>query len=354
VATDPDLPPFPPSDLDELDCHLFVLPGGVGADEVEALAVSRFPAAGWDAAAAAGKANAAGRRPRGTAAPRVLRLSRHSRLVGPYAFGPGDAARLGVPTSSTSAFIVETPHERGDPPYPGGDRDGLGRAFPAGMPVRDEERVAHWLVEAARRLSGAVRIAGSGVVLTPHADATIDLTVFSDVWLEPPVALEVMKRVLPRAKLAMDPVPWAGPPAGTGVRKVPGAAGLSEAARKNLHAEADAFDVAALSAPDELTGYGVEAELGIDGLLVLEVAGEDVIPLVLSALPWAMNGAIAYHVRWQAPDFQELELERPSLAHRVARGRAQPLVSALAREVHRAVGGEVADAAEFLVDPADL
>jgi len=178
--------------------------------------------------------------------------------------------------------------------------------------------------------------------------------VFSDVWLAPPVALAVMQRVMPRAKLAMDPVPWAGPPPGTGVRQVPGAAGLSEALRKNLHAEADAYDVAALSAPDELTGYGIEADMGIDGLLVLEVAGEDVVPLVLSSLPWAANGTIAYHVRWQADDFQELELERPSLAHRVARGRAQPLVSALAREVYVAVGGEVVDAAEFLVDPADL
>ncbi|WP_165372792.1 hypothetical protein [Pengzhenrongella frigida] len=354
MANQPELPPFPSADPATASCHLLALPEGVGADEVEALAVSRFLAAGWDAAAAAGRAHSGGRRPRGVAAPRVLRLSRHSRLVGPYAFGPADAARFGLPTSAVTAFVVEAPHERGDPPYPGGDRDGLGRAFSDGMPVRDEERVAHWLVAAARRLGGSVRIAGSGVVLTPPAEAVIDLTVYSDVWLEPTAALAVMKRVMPRARLAMDPVPWAGPPPGTGTREVPGAAGLSDALRKNLHAEADAYDVAALSAPDELTGYGVEAEMGIDGLLVLEAAGEDVVPLVLSALPWAANGAIAYRVRWQAPDFQELELERPSLAHRVARGRALPLVSALTREVHHAVGGEVVDAAEFLVDPADL
>lgn len=349
-----DLPPFASVVPQALEGHLLVLPGGVGPDEVEALAVSRFLAAGWDLAATAARVHPGGRWSRGAPSARVLRLSRHSRLVGPYAFDPSDAARLGLPTSCTTAYVVEAPRERGEPPYPGGDRDGLGRAFPAGMPIRDEERVASWLVAAARRLGGTVRIAGSGAVLTPQADAVLDLTVYSDVWLAPPVALAVTKRVMPSAELAMDPVPWAGPPAGTGVRAVPGVAGLSEALRKNLHAEADAYDVAALSAPDELTGYGIEASVGIDGLVVVEVSGEEVRPLVLAALPWAANGAIAYRVRWQPHDFQELELERPSLAHRVARGRARPLVAALARELFAEVGGEVVDVSEFLVDPADL
>jgi hypothetical protein len=344
------LPPFVPSDPEVTERHLLLLPAGVGAGEVEALAVSRFPAACWDDEDRV----STGRRSRGTSEPRALRLSRHSRLVGPYGLAPGDAAGLGVAASYVSVFVAQTPHERGEPPYPGGDRDGLNRAFPDGVPVRDEERVAQWLVAVARRLGGAVLIAGSGVVLAPEPEAAIDLTVFSDVWLEPAAALVVMQRVSVRARLAMDAEPWSGPPAGTGQRSVPGVAGLDDAERRNLHAEADAYDFAALSAPDELSGYGVQADLGIDGLLVLEVSGEEVVPLAISTLPWAAQGAIAYRVRWDAPDFRELELERPSFTHRVARGRARPLISALTREVYRAVGGEVTDAAEFLIDPADL
>jgi hypothetical protein len=38
----------------------------------------------------------------------------------------------------------------------------------------------------------------------------------------------------------------------------------------------------------------------------------------------------------------------------VARGRAAPLVVAVARAVHATVGGEITDAMEFVVDPADL
>lgn len=344
------LPPFALSDPEVTERHLLLLPAGIGAAEVEALAVSRFPAAGWDDE----DPPSAGRWSRGTVAPRALRLSRHSRLVGPYGLAPGDAAGLGVAASYVSVFVAQTPHERGEPPYPGGDRDGLNRAFPDGVPVRDEERVAQWLVAAARRLGGVVRIAGSGVVLAPEPEAAIDLTVFSDVWLEPAAALAVMQRVSVRARLAMDAVPWCGPPAGTGELSVLGTTELAAAERRNLHAEADAYDLAALSAPDELTGYGLQADLGIDGLLVLEVSGEEAVPLAIGALPWAADGAIAYRVRWDAPDYQEVELERPSFSHRVARGRARPLVRALAREVYRAVGGEVTDAADFLVDPADL
>jgi len=354
VATRAGLPPFPTLGPELRECHLLALPAEVDAEQVEALAVSRFAAAGWDGVAGDDSAPARGLWSRGRTSPRILRLSRHSRLVGPYLLGPGDAGRLGVPASAVTAYVVESLRERGEPPYPGGDRDGLKRAFPDAMPVRDEERVVQWLVAAARRVGGAVRIAGTGAVLVPDPHAMIDLTIYSDVWLEPAVALAVMRRVLPGARLAMDAVQWAGPPPGTGE---PGAAGTREMpaqTRRNLHAEADAYDVAALSAPDELDGYAAQADLGIDGILALEIGGEEVLPPVLGALAWTEGGAVRYAVRWEPPEFLELELEHPSFSHRVARGRVQPLVGALARELHRAVGGEVLDASDFLIDPADL
>ncbi|HEY8719133.1 hypothetical protein [Pengzhenrongella sp.] len=349
-----DPPMFPSNDANLLKDHLLVLTNAIVATEIETLAISRFPAAGWDQAAAVERAAAGLKLPRGVDAPMVLRLTRHARLIGPYALGPRDAALLGVPKFSASVFIVEALEERGDPPYPGGDRYGFNRAFPEGTPVRDEERVMHWLVAAARRLGGSIRVGGSGIVLTPDVQAGIDLTVFTDVWLEPETALSVMQRVAPDAHLAMDPTEWAGPPRGIGEPDAPGTTGLSEAARQTLHAEADAFDMAALSAPPELNGYGIQADLEAGGILILEVAGEEVLPVVLASLPWAVNGAIAYRIRWEAPDFLELELEHAPPEHKAARARARGFVNALTREVHRAVGGEVTDDGEFLVNPADL
>ena len=354
MAAPDQLARFPSSGASASAQHVLVLPEDVDIEEIEALALSRFPSARWDTADADLRASARGRGERGYAPVRVLRLSRHSRLVGPYALELADATRLGVNVSASTAFVVESPPDRGERPYPGGDREGINRAFPDGLPVRDEERVVRWLVAVARRVGGSVRIAPSGVVLTPDVHAEIDLTVYTDVWLEPQAALEVMRRVAPGAQLAMDPVPWAGPPPGIGETGAPGTTGLSAALRKHLHAEADAFDVAALSAPDELNGYGVQKDLGVDGALLLEVAGEDALPFVLRSLPWAQDGAVTYRVHWEPPEFEELERERPSFAHRVARDRVENLVGALTREVHRAVGGEVIDSAEFLVDPADL
>jgi hypothetical protein len=337
--------------------HLLALPDDVGVEEVEVLALSRFAAAGWD-------------RPVPEAAPRgraareplagvgVLRLSRHSTMAGPYAITAAVAESLGLPDDVATAFVVMSPRERGEPPYPGGDRDGLKRVFPDAMPIRDEERVLRWLVDAARRLGGCVRVADDGALLVPDPGAAVDLTVYSDVWLEPASGLAVVQRAAPSARLAVDAVPWQGPATGpaapaTGPDGRP-LTGLGERVRHRIHHRADEFDAAALAAPDELAGYGVEIDLGADGLVVVEVGGEEVVPLVLRGLPWTENGAVTYRVRWEPADVEELEREQPSDTHRTARARAQLFVAAAAGEVHAVVGGEVADAADFLVDPADL
>ncbi|WP_298455284.1 hypothetical protein [uncultured Cellulomonas sp.] len=343
--------------------HLLALPDDVAAEEVEVLALSRFVGSRWETPVPATA-------PRGRAARDpmagvgVLRLSRHSSAVGPFALTADDVARLGLPDGTATAFLVATPRERGEPPYPGGDRDGLKRAFPDAVPVRDEERVLRWLVDAARRLAGAVRVADGAAVLVPDVGAGIDLTVYSDTWLDPASGLAVVQRAAPSARLAMDGVPWAGPatspatgPSAAGAPGVgAGAAltGLGERVRRRLHARADEWDATALTAPDELDGYGVEVDLGADGLVVVEAGGDDVVPLVLRGLPWTADGVATYRVRWEPADVEELEREHPSAGHAASRTRAQAFVTAFARELQAVVGGEIADAAEFLVDPGDL
>ncbi|MFI2753784.1 hypothetical protein ACGIF2_10150 [Cellulomonas sp. P22] len=351
--------------------HLLALPAGIGADEVEVLALSRFPAAAWEVLPGVPQP---GRGRAVPCTPGVLRVSRLSTLTGPFAVDQADAAGLGLPTSTAIVYDVRCPRERGPRPYPGGDRDGLKRAFPEAMPVREEERVLLWLVAVARRLGGAVRTGEHGTVLHPDVDGTIDLTVYTDQWLEPDETLRVVQRVVPRARLAMDGVPWEGPmpdagrgalaaSAGTGLPER-GGAGLRVALerhgvkdvheRTRLLAEATAYDDAMLAAPPRPEGYGALVDMGVDGLLALEVAAEDVLPPMLRDLPWTADGAVAYRLRWEPTDVDELELERPSFAHRVARGRAMPPLQALARELQAVVGGEIADAAEFLVAPEDL
>jgi hypothetical protein len=369
-----ELPRLPMDDPGIRTRHLLALPAGIEPDEVEVLAVSRFPAAAWEQRPVLPEQRT-GRGQRGPApAPGVLKVSRLSRVTGPFALGPGEALSLGLPAATAVVYDAACPRERGGRPFPGGDRDGLKRAFPDAVPVREEERVLLWLVAVARRLGGAVRTGEHGTVLTPDLDAAIDLTVFSGTWLEPDEMLAVVQAVVPRARLATEGVPWTGPSPDAGRHARPGLAALGvpepggaglrdslerngiadERLRRSLHAEADAYDRAMLEAPPVRTGYGAIVDLGVDGLVAVEVGGEEVLPLLLRELPWAQGGAVAYRVRWEPADVEELELERPSFEHRVARSRAMPQVQAVARALHAAVGGEIADAAEFLVNPADL
>ncbi len=293
--------------------------------------------------------------PSGT--PHALRLSRHSRLIGPFAVDRETAADHGLPPGL--AYVLEAPAERGNPPAPwGGDRNGLRRAFPAGLPVRDEERVLMWALDVARRLAGAVRVAerdgSEGVLLTPEPASAVDLTVWSDIWLDPDAAVGLMRQVLPRAALNLPSGRWYGAPTGIADRPTRGAEMLTPEQRAALHSAADEFDRRAMEEPEPMTAYGALADLELDGMIALEISGETTLPPVIGSLPWAVQGAVAYRVRWEPADLEDAEEERPSPMHRVARGRAAPMVAAVARAVHAVVGGEVTDMMEFVVDPADL
>lgn len=295
--------------------HLLVLREGVEADRVSHLARLRFPAARWE--------------PADDGVSRALRLSRHTTLHGPVRVGRIESMDLQLPAWGRVAFVVRGPRERGEPPWEGGgDRDGLKRVFAAGMPVRDEGRTVEWLVDVARHLEGAVRLGDPGTVLVPDPLALVDVTVYAGVWLEPEAALHVARSHAPQARLAIDPHPWVGPH-DVDLREL-GVEPLTEAERAELHALADAEDLAALAGPDELDGYGIEVDLDIDGVLAVEVHVETEPPRAVVGEPWAGELVVAYRVMWVWEDEQEAAAERPSMPFRVARGRAAPLVRALA------------------------
>ncbi|MCB7135093.1 hypothetical protein [Cellulosimicrobium marinum] len=335
--------------------HLLGVPADVLVDEVETLALSRFAGARWDVAPAGTEPLVPPARTAGPGEPGVLRTSRHTTLTGPYA-----ATGSGLPPGTALVFDVVCPRERGEAPYPGGgDRDGIGRAFAGGLPVREEERVVAWLVAAARRLGGSVRTdvgnpASAGVVLTPDPGVAIDMCLYSDVWLEPDAARALVARQHPRAVLATEGASYAGPPKGIAELPLYPGEKMDPERRRAIHAAADDADIAALTTGSVLDGYGLLVDLALDGVVAVEVGGEDQLPLLLRGLPWASAGAVSYRVRWEPRDLVESQQEHPSMDHRVARKRAAEVVAQITRTLHRAVGGEIADEAEFLVEPDDL
>lgn len=335
-----------------------LLPADTTADDVEALALSRFAGAAW-------------RRREGTdGGVGVLRLGHGIEVVGPCA--AEDAAAAGWPSvplgplalaeapGATSnlpavAYLLRSPRSRGAPPGRWmTDRDGLTRAFRSGLPTGPEELAVRWAVAVARRLQGALVVGDQGTVLRPDPEAAPALTVYAAVGLAPAYALAAVRSVLPWARLDAPEAGWDGPPPGTGEVPVPGAEGLDAGLRRWLHAEADAYDAAHLSAGRPALGYAVLADLDHDGTLVVEALVEEVVPTAVAALPWPQSGAYAYRVTWAAPDEAETTREFPGAEHLAARSRVLPLLGEVAAVVQAAVGGQVLDEDEFLVDPADL
>lgn len=355
--------------------HLIAVPADVTVDELEVLAMSRFTATRWDRTPAdilPGDVTSAPQGPRAKGnEPGVLRISRHATLTGPYA-PHGRGFDVGLPPGNALLFDVVCHRERGEPPFSLGDRDGIGRAFPQGLPEREEGRLVTWLVAAARRLRGVLRVdvgglwdaeptsgtpgprPGTGVVLTPDAEATVDMSLYSRVWLEPEAALATVRPLHSRTRLATEGVEWGGPPAGIADKPLYPGEKMDPRRRRQLHAAADEYDIAALRGPKVLHGYGLLIELGVDGIVAVEVAGEEHLPPVLRGLPWTADGAVRYRIHWEAPDQVEANQEQPGMEHRVARKRAAELVTRIVGVLYEAAGGEIADEDEFLVNPADL
>src|SRR5512144_751564 len=139
-------------------------------------------------------------------------LGRHSAISGPYELSMEDAVDAAVPMPWTVVYALSAPIEREDPPLPGvDDRDGFAHAFQQGLPWREEGRALQLLVALARRLGGAVRVAGGQGLIQPDADRAVDLIIHSPYWLDPDVLLGVVQRVLPSAQLEIEGADWNGP-----------------------------------------------------------------------------------------------------------------------------------------------
>ena len=327
-----------PSGAGLADVHLLLLPADADSADVEALVLTRAPDA-HDGAPG-------------------LRLGRHARLSGPIALDDATAAVAQVPPGWEFVYALAAPREREDPPPVGvTDRDGYYRAFPAGLPTRGERRGLDLLLAVARRLGGALRVAGSGVVLEPDPAAVVDLVVHSPYWLEPDTTLAVALAVDPAARLAIEGIDWSGPPSGlVDSPRDRAAADLRPDLRVALHASADRVDAETMATETVLDAYAIAIDLGPggrDGLVEVRVGvGEPPVP-ALSGLGWA-GDAIRYEVRWSCPDPAQGEHDRPGPEHVASREVAYRLVARLAGTLVEAADGVAVDGDGFIVDRYDL
>lgn len=327
--------------------HLLLLDDEIEASDVIALITNHFPALA-EPVIVAPEDPALGHE--------VLewRLTRHSRLHGPMFVPAAHRARLGVPDWATRVFALVCPRDREPAPPPSWltDADGLHRAFPAGLPNREEGRSLDLLIALARRLHVAVRLADEPVdpfalesptasraalaaaaeaparILVPDPEAHVDVFVYSPYWLTP----EVLRTRLTEVDAGIrEPEPI--PP------EV-----LEDVA--HLISEHD---------PEVRDGYAVEVPLDSlgprAGLIEIGVVVEEALPRAVAA--HVDPPQVMYHLHWvdteqrrYLPDIDdELRRIRTAAALRLDR---------LAAEVLRLTAGVGVDEDGFLVGEHQL
>jgi len=287
--------------------HLLVLPDGVDPADVEALVLSRFPE---------------------SAVSRSADRVRLEPVLGCAVSGPWAAPAQLVPGWAAAVFTLEAPVQRG----PAVPRELQGRgdlldAFADGEPVGRERELIEFGLAAARRLGGAIRASGSGMLMTP--DHRVDLVVYSPVWLHPDALVHVLERHLPGVSMpAVDAGAALPADAVTGRRLI-----QDEGERRWLAAEAAAYDAAALEEVDVTESYGAVARAD-DAVFSIAVEAARGVPVVLSGIDLA--GLIIYELRCYT--------DGSPTAAAVAR------LDAAGRALVAAVGGHVVDDDGFLVD----
>ncbi|GAB3589643.1 hypothetical protein GCM10027446_02580 [Angustibacter peucedani] len=335
--------------LDELRrWHLLLVPPEVGVERVDALVRCRYP----DARLVDN---------------RRARLGRQSAISGPHLLEPDELDHVRVPTGWSVAYALEVDAEPdpaafddiGDPVL----RAWWMRAFPQGKPFREEGDAVDLALALARRLGGALRAAGSNVVMQPDHGRVVDLTVWSGYWLEPDRLLDLLAPVLPGATVDLGvrgrhaaPAPrdpsdtdWDMDPLDP--RAVDLEHALGDVDHELIDEVADEHDARALGGGVVLDGYALTAL----GNLLVEVIQEDAVPgwvreRVGHQLLADGNPVVTYAVRWLPHEPALLESEDPPYGFRLERDRVRPRMQAAALALAEATAGVVSDAVGFEVD----
>ncbi len=301
---------------------------------------------------------------------RRARLGRKAAISGPHLLEPDELADVNVPPGWTTVYALEADREPDPAAF-----DDIGdplllawwmRAFPQGKPFRDEGDAVDLALALARRLGGALRAAGSNVVLQPDHGRIVDLTVWSGYWLDPARLLALLEPVLPGASVDLvvpgrheAPQPRHAAPGWHVDPLDPHTADLEHALgdedRDLIDAVSRETDAHALGAGVVLDGYALTAH----GNIVVEVIQEDAVPgwvraRVAHQLLASGQPVVTYTVRWLPPEPAMLESENPPYGFRLERDRVRPWLRATALAVAEATAGVVSDSLGFEVDRYSL
>jgi len=338
--------------------HLLVLGEDITADEVEALALSQDLHSGWVGASR-------------------LQLLPGAELQGPWKLDAELRNLFDLPPWAAQIMLLECEPVRSGPlPAALTGIDALSDAFPLAQPTGTELIALTRLRAIARRLAGALRLAGDPevrggkprpVLLTPDPETSISLTVYAPVWIAPDAAATLVGSVAPGARLRMDAMSIFGPGGLEAVGQEAlerlvetiGEDVLDEAWRRaeKQRREVGQLEDRALASGETIEemrdGYAVVADVDPDssgkGTIEVRVLGTDEMPLAVRGESWASGGVVSYGVVWLPRDPADVHSESISRVGRRARTAARECIERIAQVIATAAHGAAVDDDGFLV-----
>lgn len=269
--------------------HLLILPHEVSPADVEALAISVWSEAGW-------------------VAPGILRLQDNVNLEGPWNLDEATMNALGLSPDEfgvargaepAQAWLLRCPPHRGAAPSEQVQSfDVWARAFPDGMPVGVEQKVLDVLRRIARRLGGAVRVAGSGTVVRAESDPTVNLRVFTDRWIAPSLMRQILGGHIEGLSFANQPTDQGSVP--------PVAEGMP---------------------------YALLAPVSASSQVLIGVREERFVPRALRWERWARPPLFVHEIVWVEPEEIASKTPTPTRRARLERNRAERIAEIAAASI---------------------
>ena len=304
----------------------------VEVSELEALAVSLWPRAGW-------------------VGPGRLQISEAATLAGPFQVEKLVASEMGFHATVTQAFILQCEQQVAGkmPPHLRG-LDPLMDAFTE-APAGEYLRAVNACRKFARRLAGQLRVPDTAKVITPDPDSSVGMVVYGPHYLDPAQLVESLETIVP----TLDAPALAEPPLAPsklamdkhGIREA-AVAQMSEAERQELHRRADEYDQEAAYA--ELTpGYHLMGRAGHSSSLEIVVEPAHYLPVCVQYETWAEDEPTSYLIQWVPDNPAKAGAAKVQRSMRVERLRVASTIEQVARTLCTLTGGRAVDEDGFLV-----
>lgn len=257
-----------------------------------------------------------GIQPADSVTPGVMRLGEEHIATGPFAVEGEALAELSLNVSKAEAFLLTRADGlrdvRAPAPTSYDDRDGIARAFSQALPQGEELRMIQWAVAAARKTGGVLLGDGRRPML-PDPSGSVNLGLYSAHPLASGEVLPLLRAVIATAEIGEE-----------------------------------------RATPDGSPLYRIVGPTAYDGTIVVDVERVDRVPRALGALDWRAYGPFAYRLSWVPAESYELDLERPSGLHLIARARMRSSLARLALSLQDRIAGAIVDDGGFLATTEEL